>query len=231
MNKKISFKSYILKESADKKPFLSISSNYWSYEFDESEIGQQFDYDKTAFGKWVSKEFNDYFNNDNFDVYFDEDNELIITIELDYNIIDHNNILHWIKQCEQCYEKTLGDKWTKIDYEDCAFLCFREQIPKGVSTEWKRIMFTGYNSTETFTLEGIDKQIPKAEAIMLYRAGNVITGNVLGLLKLKSLKTIWNYPSVSIEWLDIINKHFVSKDIIACQRELIENDLDEYAEF
>ncbi len=65
---------------------------------------------------------------------------------------------------------------------------------------------------------------------------NSITSNLLGILKIKTLKRLYcdaNFTNNSRFHLvfKIIKKHFdTDKDIIACQRQLIENDLDEYAE-
>ncbi len=54
-------------------------------------------------------------------------------------------------------------------------------------------------------------------------------GPVLSLLKIPGLKSVLNHPN---SYTQILNKHLASssRDIIACQRELIENDMDEYAE-
>ncbi len=64
-----------------------------------------------------------------------------------------------------------------------------------------------------------------------------IRSNILGLLKIKGIRTLGlevrNYPHYDEcnEAFGIIKKHLRrGRDIVACQRELIENDLDEYAE-
>ncbi len=65
-----------------------------------------------------------------------------------------------------------------------------------------------------------------------------VSSCLLGVLKIKKpplLSTAsvdrknTNYP-ILLKAVSIINKYQTSNDIIACQRELIENDLDEYAE-
>ena len=59
-----------------------------------------------------------------------------------------------------------------------------------------------------------------------------IKGNVLGILKIKSLSSlIIDDAAANEQWFDILLKHFRNdKNIIACQKELYDNDLDEYAE-
>lgn len=64
---------------------------------------------------------------------------------------------------------------------------------------------------------------------------NSIESNLLGLLKIKTLKKLYCATDFADNRFHlafhIIKKYLESdKDIIACQRQLIENDLDEYAE-
>jgi hypothetical protein len=55
-------------------------------------------------------------------------------------------------------------------------------------------------------------------------------GPILGFLKINGLSSVTDHGD---KWQQILNKHLASskRDAIACQRELIEKDLDEYAEF
>ncbi len=78
------------------------------------------------------------------------------------------------------------------------------------------------------SLQDIHKVILSAKQISMGDSSYVMQ-NVLGLLKIKNTAKL--LASVKSRWFDIIEKHFrAGKDIIECQRELIENDLDEYAE-
>lgn len=62
---------------------------------------------------------------------------------------------------------------------------------------------------------------------------STITGGLLGLLKLPKLATIENYVEekdpTAFKALNIIKKHLKDKDLLACQDELIDADLEEYA--
>ena len=91
--------------------------------------------------------------------------------------------------------------------------------------------------TEIKDFTNIDKHIKSAEAIAISQK---INSGLLYFLKIKNLEKIiintfagwpWDNPSEPLnKAVNIINKHMKSKDVIACQRELIENDLDEFAE-
>jgi|694.fasta_scaffold04879_19 hypothetical protein len=67
---------------------------------------------------------------------------------------------------------------------------------------------------------------------------DTVRSHILGLLKVKGLKTVVTTEFLTKDkvelflMLKIVNKHLSSKNpnMIDCQRELIENDLDEYAE-
>jgi hypothetical protein len=59
-------------------------------------------------------------------------------------------------------------------------------------------------------------------------------GPMLGFLKIVNLKEIRHLYSENgklAEAAEIINEYLPKGDSVACQRKLIENDLDEYAEF
>jgi hypothetical protein len=78
------------------------------------------------------------------------------------------------------------------------------------------------------SLQDIHKVILSAKQISMGDSSN-ITQNVLGLLKIKNAITL--YASAKVQWFNIVKEYFdTGKDFIACQRKLIELDLDDYAE-
>lgn len=89
------------------------------------------------------------------------------------------------------------------------------------------------------SLEGIHKHIRRIGGI-LYLEGNPIKSHVLGLLKIEDLLTVNlayklhpllknSPPLVKVE--EIINYHLVmGRNLLACQEELLDNGLDEYAQ-
>ncbi len=91
--------------------------------------------------------------------------------------------------------------------------------------------------TPDLKLTGIHKVLNCLQ-LQLMRFEKFKGGGLLSLLKLKQTITVRVmfgrsrkiFPQLAQAW-DIVQRHFEgNKDIIACQRELIENDLDEYAE-
>lgn len=72
----------------------------------------------------------------------------------------------------------------------------------------------------------------KRSFFQLDLSGNPIESNILSLLKCEFInELIYDLvPPQAKKALTILEKHLKSHDVIACQRELIENDLDEYAE-
>ncbi len=93
-----------------------------------------------------------------------------------------------------------------------------------------------------FTLINIEKHIEFQAAYEIRIDSSKYVGGVLNLLKLPNLTKV--YATVTLPQpadkrfinpfnlaLAIVSNHLLDKDTIACQRELIENDLDEYAEF
>ena len=111
----------------------------------------------------------------------------------------------------------------EIDYIDSTLVC--DGFPP-YKLEWQHIDITFESPTQ---ITGIDKYIG------LFMFCNImdcekITGGVLSLLKIKqgtslSLSADGPYP----KWIQIINKHLKTRDLLACQEELIENGLEEYA--
>lgn len=84
------------------------------------------------------------------------------------------------------------------------------------------------------SLEGIDKKLKDCLTIAI---PTTTTSNILGLLKIQHLhkisstSVIWETPENLSKAIDIINKHLPDKNILKCQRELIQNGLKDYAKF
>ncbi len=77
----------------------------------------------------------------------------------------------------------------------------------------------------------IHKAIDTKDLRICVHSSHKITSSVLGLLKMPRLQNLMYIMDPVPEWFNIVHKHFEGeKDLVACQRELIEKDLDEYAE-
>ena len=76
------------------------------------------------------------------------------------------------------------------------------------------------------SLKDIHKQI-KSIGETLYLSGNPIKSHVLGLLKIKRLKSV-ELDNKEVE--KILNKYLPEGDLLDCQEELIDAGLDEYAQ-
>jgi hypothetical protein len=85
------------------------------------------------------------------------------------------------------------------------------------------------------TLKDIHKLMPNLDFLQINACP--ITSNILGLLRLPNLKNLicqtGNTVSTNFERASTIVKKYIedgSRNIIACQKELYDNDLDDYAE-
>ncbi len=100
--------------------------------------------------------------------------------------------------------------------------------------EWP-VIYLNSNSNDVMSFAGVGDLI-KADKLFRVDYANTISDSVLGLLKIKGKVILdnwdWSNKFKTVEWVKIITKYRKSgdRDIIGCQRELIENDLDEYAE-
>jgi hypothetical protein len=94
--------------------------------------------------------------------------------------------------------------------------------------EWNQIRLIFSKRDQKIT--GIDKLIGMNNTITIHQCENII-GGVLSLLKIKhgTLVMFWNKTPMP-KWITIVHKHFKDKNIIACQKELYDNDLDDYAQ-
>jgi Leucine-rich repeat (LRR) protein len=82
------------------------------------------------------------------------------------------------------------------------------------------------SSNQLTSLKDIHKQI-KSIGETLYLSGNPIKTHVLGLLKIKRLKSV-ELDNKEVE--KILNKYLPEGDLLDCQEELIEAGLDEFAQ-
>ena len=114
---------------------------------------------------------------------------------------------------------------TAIDSDQSVFtLSFIGTLPK-IKTNWHSITLLPLITTG-MRLTKIDKVI-ECEELMIFHA-HYIDGNVLSLLKMKNTD-IHFYYSDTAKWVTIIKNHLRDRNIIACQEELFQNGLDEYA--
>ena len=87
-----------------------------------------------------------------------------------------------------------------------------------------------FSPSDNCSLIGIHKKID-CQRLYLTGSHNIKRGG-LGVLKIKSLEhldTSWELSADKIRWQGIIKKYLVSRDILACQDELIENGLKDFA--
>lgn len=83
---------------------------------------------------------------------------------------------------------------------------------------------------KNLSFANVHKHILAADIITV---NEFYVGPMLGFLKIENLKEIgYLYDRGNLhEAAEIINNYLPKGDVVKCQRELIENDLDEYAEF
>lgn len=111
-------------------------------------------------------------------------------------------------------------------------LFFSHNVPKlPIPISYDRLYVTLEDKS---SLSGIDKIISSFKYLHFHKC-EYVTGNVLSIIKLaKKGKTINLSTSDYLElpWMFVINKHLKAgrQDVVSCQRELIESDLDEFAE-
>lgn len=98
-----------------------------------------------------------------------------------------------------------------------------------------KVKFFGAAQCGLITLKDIHKMMPNLQTIQV--AFNPIKSNILGILRLPKLKFFLfgregNDDSDFYKAASIVDKYVLKGDrnIIACQKELYDNDLDEYAE-
>ena len=84
-------------------------------------------------------------------------------------------------------------------------------------------------SRKNVSLSGFNKLIGKSCLNLYIKDPESIKSNVLSLLKLpKNCDVEWELKE---PWVKIVDKHLIGdRNIIACQKELYDNDLDEYAQ-
>jgi hypothetical protein len=89
--------------------------------------------------------------------------------------------------------------------------------------------FTVNGGTEV-SLHDIHKAINPKDLALYVSTAVKVTGQVLGLLKMTNLQKLDWAMGAEPKWLKIVRKYMESKNILACQEELIDNELKDYAE-
>jgi len=104
------------------------------------------------------------------------------------------------------------------------------KVPKlPIPISYRKIYVT---LTENTSLSGIDKMISSFRYLHIHGC-EYATDKVLGIVNLgKKGHTIQLSTSdyKELKWMEIVDKYTKSKDVFACQEELIDNDLKDYAE-
>lgn len=125
--------------------------------------------------------------------------------------------------CVECGLTSLeGAPISTGGYFDCGsnLLTSLEHAPKKIGAAFR------CSHNKLTSLHNIHKQIESIDG-MFHADHNPIKSHVLGLLKIKKLDWV-NMDNIKV--MDIINKYLPEGDIVACQQELIEAGLDEYAQ-
>ena len=105
-----------------------------------------------------------------------------------------------------------------------------DAVPSGlIEAPGSLVQISPANNT-FITLKDIHKKIVCGELNL--NNVQLIAGNVLGLLRVKTDKPIVTPRYVHCPWLDIVEKYLQTKDkdVYACQEELMDNDLHQFAE-
>lgn len=232
----LSFKEFLLKEEAinhnphgfPTNAYIDISTGIFTYDV-ENWVTDGDDNPHIVFERWVSAHLQDYFGHNDVEAFFGAD-EMLITYELDETDLHANHIREIRKKCTEVVDELLGTNIFQRD-EDNTYISFRQELGPNIHTDWPYIEFY-LDHSPPISLKDIHKKIPRCEKIIFYSAVNKIASNVLGLLNLKQLKHfhVWPRSEKIPQWYEIVTKHFESKNILACQEELIDNDLKDYAE-
>jgi|688.fasta_scaffold06347_22 hypothetical protein len=112
-------------------------------------------------------------------------------------------------------------------------LFFSHEVPKlSIPISYDTVYVNVENKS---SLSGIDKIISSFRNLYIRNCENV-TGKALGIIRLAKKGKAINLSTSDyheLHWMYVINKHLnpERQNVVACQRELIERDLDEYAEF
>lgn len=142
-----------------------------------------------------------------------------IIINFEYEITEQSQ-LDILFQCE----KNLQSKFD-IESIDSGVKVYISEVPSFfVDTQIIRI-----KPFKEITLTGLDKKI-NPYTINLSNI-DLITGNVLGILKMPRLQYLFYNSSDKTKWCNIIKSYIDDKNILKCQRELIQNGLKDYAKF
>jgi hypothetical protein len=215
------------------KSFLTENNQYFispnvsiKIHFDKSQYkGLISDFERNPKHQQLLDAFKEFGGNEEFSAYF-VDNEFTFVFNVsDTSIIDTQEHLNeFMKKIQTALESFLNIENSKLAFPETISVYCWAGLPK---------IFVGCNKLHLIlnkgklTLTDLHKYCD-VETLAFYGLENV-TGNVLSILKMKKLKQIQYSGDDKIEWLDIVKKYIDSKDIIACQEELIEAGLKEFA--
>lgn len=199
------------------------------------------------FTKDIQKHFRDNFKE--ISKYFDDrdkplDEEVIITFQnIDQHFIDDietiiANMVKWGKESADFYYssyKNVDSNWndTEVTNRQTPVITFNG-VPSFAINQLVSIII--YCNNKTYGLSRLDKIIgPQVKNVNI---GNFdkLKGNILSIVKVKCKKLDVfgknSNPSKKLKSIiDMIQKYRPTQDVIGFQRELIEKDLDQYAEF
>ncbi len=176
----------------------------------------------------ISKYIKEEYKLTRFEINVKHNQTLLVTVhDIPQQLFDNTDFLGDIHDIVLDFYENPDDAYT---HNECRW-------PPAYKMVIYNHLTTIYTNQES--LKGIEKLIEGSSAYQLdihFEAPAKSVG-VLSLLKVKGFDSlVINGPDELLNDLrkvnDILYKHYNSSiDIIACQRELIENDLDEYAEF
>ena len=107
------------------------------------------------------------------------------------------------------------------------------KLPHKLSFENESIYINTYplESSDKYSISGIDKYIGECNYLEICNAQNIV-GGVLGIFRIKDAYQIRiTFAKIKPEWVTIVEKHLKSKDILQCQEDLIDAGLKDYAKF
>ena len=140
--------------------------------------------------------------------------------------IPNTNVL---KYCEPAYRSAM-DIAEKLEPDEINYAQFQVTVdwppafPLHFSEQCPELIVTLHQKA---SIKGIDKLIQEVDFISFRNSENI--SGFLNILKIKELSSIEFSGKVPNTVDTIINKHLKDKNIIACQEELFQNNLDEYA--
>lgn len=204
-----SFKQFIKEGSKDKSDLVYTLGFY-------NEKIPNFNHIK----EYINQELSELIDKTVYCEYYANSNVLHVYIKLNFDNYD----LFFFREIDKKITEYVQDFLNKKNLIPKRTLDINNIIPENIFIECPSIT---YNATKVTTLHNIDKQIGCS---YLFIASGKIKDSVLGLLKIKTLEEL-NFPLMRNEnhWEEIIIRHLKDKNILKCQKELIQNGFKDYA--